>query len=78
MEAGVNLNPNLSLYGGVGYKWAFDLTNDDKTRCNDGTTSNSSGQGTCSWHGGVNQYYSSNNIGDFDGVTYKAGVRYNF
>lgn len=22
------------------------------TQCNDGTVSNSSGQGTCSWHGG--------------------------
>lgn len=80
LEAGVNLNPNFSLYGGVGYKWSWDASdsNDKKTRCNDGTWSNSSGQGTCSWHGGVNQYYSSNNIGDFDGLTYKVGVRYNF
>lgn len=78
LEAGVNLNPNFSLYGGVGYKWAYEVSDDEKTRCNDGTTSNSSGSGTCSWHGGVNGYEYSNTIGDFDGVTYKVGVRYNF
>lgn len=26
------------------------------TTCNDGTCSNSTGRGTCSWHGGVNHY----------------------
>lgn len=78
LEAGVNINPNFSLYGGVGYKWAFDISNNENTRCNDGSTSNSSGSGTCSWHGGVDYYYANNTIGDFDGVTYKAGLRYNF
>ena len=78
LEAGVNINPNFSLYGGVGYKWAFDISNNENTRCNDGSTSNSSGSGTCSWHGGVDYYYTNNTIGDFDGVTYKAGLRYNF
>lgn len=78
LEAGVNINKNFSVYGGVGYKWAFDISDNDKTRCNDGSTSNSTGSGTCSHHGGVNYYYTSNNIGDFDGVTYKAGLRYNF
>lgn len=79
VEAGVNFNRNLSLYGGIGYKWALDISDtDDKTRCNDGTTSDSSGSGTCSWHGGIDYDYSSNYIGDFDGVTYKAGLRYNF
>ncbi|WP_139851358.1 hypothetical protein [Acinetobacter pullicarnis] len=78
LEGGVNFTPNLSLYGGVGYKWAFDISNNDKTRCNDGSTSNSSGSGACSWHGGVNSHYTSNSIGDFDGVTYKTGLRYNF
>lgn len=78
LEAGVNINPNFSLYGGVGYKWAFDISDNENTRCNDGSTSNSSGSGTCSWHGGVDYYYTNNTIGDFDGVTYKAGLRYNF
>ncbi|QIC69819.1 outer membrane beta-barrel protein [Acinetobacter indicus] len=78
LEAGVNLNKNFSLYGGVGYKWALDISDNDKTRCNDGTTSDSSGSGTCSWHGGINYNYSDNYIGDFDGMTYKAGLRYNF
>lgn len=78
VEAGVNITRNLSMYGGIGYKWAVDISNNEGTRCNDGTTSNSSGSGTCSWHGGVDYYYTNNTIGDFDGVTYKAGMRYNF
>jgi hypothetical protein len=78
LEAGVNFTRNLSLYGGIGYKWALDISGDDKTHCNDGTTSDSKGSGTCSWHGGINWNYSSNYIGTFDGVTYKTGVRYNF
>lgn len=78
LEAGVNINKNFSVYGGVGYKWAFDISNNSKTRCNDGSTSNSSGSGTCSWHNGVDYTYRANNVGDFDGVTYKAGLRYNF
>lgn len=78
LEAGVNFNKNLSLYSGIGYKWAVDISSDDKTHCNDGTTSDSVGSGTCSWHGGINHNYSSNYIGDFDGVTYKVGLRYNY
>lgn len=78
LEAGINLNPNFSVYGGVGYKWAINISDDDKTRCNDGTTSNSTGSGTCSWHGGINWNYQPNYVGDFDGMTYKAGIRYNF
>ena len=78
LEAGVNFTRNLSLYGGIGYKWALDISGDDKTHCNDGTTSDSKGSGTCSWHGGINWNYSSNYIGTFDGVTYKTGLRYNF
>ena len=74
LEAGYHFSPNFSLYGGVGYKWAWDASS--KTTCNDGSTSNSTESGTCSWHGGVDHY--NNTIGDFDGVTYKAGARYNF
>jgi len=78
LEAGFNFTRNLSLYGGVGYKWALDISDNGETRCNDGTTSDSTGSGTCSWHGGIDRNYTSNYIGDFDGVTYKAGLRYNF
>ncbi|ENU27018.1 hypothetical protein F992_01622 [Acinetobacter modestus] len=76
LEAGYSFAPNLSVFGGVGYKWNWEIK-DNRTRCNDGTTSNSSGSGTCSWHGGVDTSYDYT-IGDFDGLTYKAGIRYNF
>ncbi|WP_333661040.1 hypothetical protein [Acinetobacter sp.] len=90
LEAGYSITPNFSLYGGVGYKWNWDITSEDdeygsgsgKTLCRDGTWSNSTGRGTCSHHGGIASYSSiySNKltIGDFDGLTYKAGLRYNF
>lgn len=78
LEAGVNLNRNFSLYSGVGYKWALDISDNEGTRCNDGTWSDSTGSGTCSWHGGIDYDYTSNYIGDFDGVTYKMGLRYNY
>ena len=78
LEAGYTFTPSFSLYAGVGYKWSINITGDEKTRCNDGTTSSSTGSGTCSWHGGIDYYYDSNYIGDYDGVTYKAGMRYNF
>lgn len=76
LELGYTIVPNLSVFGGVGYKWNWEIK-DNRTRCNDGTRSNSSGSGTCSWHGGVDTSYDYT-IGDFDGLTYKAGLRYNF
>lgn len=79
LEAGYTFTPNFSLYTGIGYKWSFNLTDGEYgTRCNDGTWSSSTGQGTCSHHDGINYDYVSNYIGDYDGVTYKAGLRYNF
>lgn len=78
LEAGVNFTPNISVYGGIGYKWALDVSDNQGTRCRDGSWSDSTGSGTCSWHGGIDYYYNPNYIGDFDGVTYKAGLRYNF
>lgn len=77
LEVGYTFTPNLSLYGGVGYKWSFNITG-DKTLCNDGTTSSSTGSGTCSGHGGIDHYYDANYIGDYDGMTYRTGLRYNF
>lgn len=76
LELGYSFVPNLSIFGGVGYKWNWEIK-DNRTRCNDGTASNSTGPGTCSWHDGVDTSYDYT-IGDFDGLTYKFGVRYNF
>ncbi|MCM1959052.1 DUF3761 domain-containing protein [Acinetobacter modestus] len=91
LEAGYNVTPSLSLYSGVGYKWNWEITsqedesnNSSITICKDGWVSHSSGSGTCSHHGGVSSssstttYYYKNTIGDFDGLTYKLGLRYNF
>lgn len=80
LEAGYTFTSAFSIYGGIGYKWSWDISNsnDKNTRCNDGTWSSSTGSGTCSHHQGVAYYYDPNYIGDFDGLTYKAGVRYNF
>jgi len=76
IELGYSFVPNLSVFGGVGYKWNWEIK-DNRTRCNDGTMSNSTGSGTCSHHDGIDTSYDYT-IGDFDGVTYKAGIRYNF
>lgn len=73
-EVGYSITPNFSAYMGAGYQWSFDLTSD--TTCRDGSQSNSVGSGTCSWHGGVAYY--NDKIGTVDGLTYNAGLRYNF
>ncbi|WP_151781255.1 hypothetical protein [Acinetobacter bereziniae] len=74
LEVGYTFMPALSIYGGVGYRWSWDVS--PSTTCNNGSSSNSTGSGTCSHNGGINHY--NYTIGDFDGLTYKAGVRYNF
>lgn len=74
LEAGFSLAPQLSIYGGVGYKWLFDVTSN--TTCNDGTTTNSVGRGSCSYHSGIAYY--NDQVGDADGVELKAGLRLNF
>ena len=74
LEAGYTFTPNFSLYTGIGYKWAWDISS--STTCENGTQSNSVGSGACSHNGGIDYY--NYTIGDFDGVTYKAGFRYNF
>lgn len=88
LEAGVNLTRNLSLFGGVGYKWNAEISGSEdssgggRTLCKDGTWSNSTGRGTCSHHGGIADYQPpieyDNYVGSFNGMTYKAGLRYNF
>lgn len=74
LEVGFSPIPEFSLYGGVGYKWLFDVTG--KTTCNDGTTTNSTGHGACSYHDGIDYY--NDTVGDTDGVTFRAGLRVNF
>lgn len=96
LELGYLIKPNWSIYGGVGYQWLWESVSNDsyfgntgggngKTLCNDGTWSNSTGQGTCSHHDGVAQNPSSPNnnmvkdvVGDNNGTLYKFGLRYNF
>ena len=74
LEVGYTFTPSLGLYGGIGYKWSWDVSS--STTCNNGTQSNSVGSGTCSWNGGIDHY--NYTVGDYEGVTYKAGLRYNF
>lgn len=74
LEAGYNFTPRFALFTGIGYKWAWDVSS--SSTCNDGSSSNSVGSGTCSYHGGINHY--NDNIGNFDGLTYKFGMRYSF
>lgn len=74
LEAGYTFTPSFSLYAGIGYKWSWDIS--ASTTCENGTQSNSVGSGTCSSNGGIDHY--NYTIGDYDGTTYKAGLRYNF
>ncbi|MEJ2766871.1 DUF3265 domain-containing protein [Photobacterium sp. MCCC 1A19761] len=59
---------------GIGYRYFIDLT--ENTKCKDGTTSESTGSGTCSWHGGIARY--QDKVGDGGGAFYRAGLRYSF
>lgn len=77
LELGFSPVQQFSIFGGVGYKWAININQDDNF-CNDGTKTSSSGSGTCSHHQGINYSYQPYYIDDFKGVTYKAGIRYNF
>ena len=81
LEVGLSFNPNMSFYAGVGYKWLLELQDDRYgSRCNDGTWSNSVGPGTCSWHGGVSYTHwgSEDLVGNVNGFSYRAGMRFNF
>lgn len=100
IEAGYIVSRNIDVFTNIGYKWMFDLTGSDgyfgnnagsnpnagKTLCNDGTWSDSTGSGTCSWHDGVaeNQptYNTSSNgkisLGDAENTLYGVGLRFKF
>lgn len=69
----------LSLNAGVGYKYFFDLTDDQLyTVCNDGTVSESTGSGTCSWHGGIAGYSTNDLIGNGGGMSAQIGLTLKF
>ncbi len=44
------------------------------TRCNDGSSSQSTGQGTCSWHGGIDFY--TDQLGEGAGLDALVGFRF--
>jgi hypothetical protein len=70
---------NLAFNAGAGYKYFFDLTdNKEYTICNDGTISDSSGSGTCSWHGGVAGTATNNLIGNGGGISTQVGLTFKF
>ena len=73
IKASYAVTERFSLYTGAEYRWYFDLT--DETKCEDGSTSQSTGAGTCSWHGGISHY--QNRVGDGDSLGLRAGLRYN-
>lgn len=78
LEMGVNLSKNLSLYAGAGYKWALDLSTDDKILCMDGYLSKDRGDKTCANHYGPNIFFNYDYMTSFHGLTYNAGLRVNF
>lgn len=73
LEAGWAVVPNVSLFAGAGYKWLVDTTS--SAACKDGATTNSTSSGACSWHNGLSR--SNDAVGDNNGVTYRAGLRFN-
>jgi hypothetical protein len=73
------LTDKVMLNAGVGYKYFLDLTdNQQYTICNDGSISESSGSGTCSWHGGIAGYSTNDLIGNGGGVSAQVGLTYKF
>lgn len=53
----------------------FSASPADATRCEDGTYSTSTGSGTCSWHGGIDDGIPSiNSGGGYDSDSNKSGI----
>lgn len=69
-----SINKNWFIDMKLGYTYFIDLTS--PTECNDGTESDSTGSGTCSYHGGISRY--QDQIGNGSGVNYGIGLRYQF
>jgi len=70
----LRLNEAVSIVGLLGYRFYFDTT--EPTTCNDGTTSTSTGSGTCSSHGGIDHL--NDKIGDGGGGEVALGIRTSF
>lgn len=90
VSASYEIIDNLIFSVGAGYKYFFDLTDNSTggsgsySICNDGTTSQSTGSGTCSWHGGVKTTVGAVSsstqdvLGDGGGVSLRMGLGYKF
>lgn len=79
IEMTYNITDKLMLNAGVGYKYFFDLTDDQiYTVCNDGTVSESTGSGTCSWHGGIAGTATNDLIGNGGGMSAQVGLTFKF
>ena len=74
VAAELRLLTHVSLYAQAGYRGYFDVT--DPTTCRDGSTSKSTGQGTCSHHGGI--AHANDQIGDSSGFELSVGMRVRF
>lgn len=66
------LSKSLSMSVFVGGRYYIDGT--DPTTCNDGTTSTSTGSGTCSHHGGI--AHLNDPIGSGFSMEYSVGLTY--
>lgn len=69
--AEVRVVPRASLIVNLSARGLLDVT--PPTRCNDGSSSQSTGQGTCSWHGGIDFY--TDQLGEGTGLDALVGVR---
>lgn len=70
LELGITPIKTVSIYSAIGYKWLWDNTSE--TTCHDGTRSDYA----CEYHGGIK--HNNDMIGHNSGMTYKAGIRFNF
>jgi hypothetical protein len=70
----VALHQTVSLFVFGGGRYYIDVT--PPTTCNDGTTSQSTGSGTCSHHGGIDHYNAK--LGDGAALEFGLGVRFRF
>jgi hypothetical protein len=74
VQPAIHVYGPVSIVGFLGYRYYFDTT--EPTTCNDGSTSTSTGPGTCSHHGGIDHY--NDQIGNGGGVEASFGVRFSY
>ena len=68
------LNESLSIFINGQYMYYSEVT--PNTECRDGSSSESSGSGTCSHHGGIAYY--NDKIGDANGLKFNVGLSFSF